>query len=142
MRTGPNVPPPGDDRELKRALRAAVTPPFDAVDWDGLHERIMSEARQKGSRAPRGTYGWVTRWSARGIPLTAGSLAAAATVILLLLPSRMAPVTEMPSPGAWPTAEEMFSSLPDETRLLLNAGADVESMITALMVHGRDGGGS
>lgn len=134
MTKDPSAFRPSDD-ELKEALQAAVRKPFDEVDWDRLREGIMADAETHFHSATGRPYDWVTAWSSRGIPVAASALAAAAAVALLWIVPIMRPGGEAP-PGFWPVAEELVLSLPESTRLLLSAGSDGDSMLTALMVYG------
>lgn len=134
MTKDPSASRPSDE-ELKEALQAAVRKPFDEVDWDRLRDGIMADAVTH-FRSPAGrSYDWVTAWSSPGIPVAASALAAAAAVVLLWIAPIVRPAGETP-PGFWPVAEELVSSLPESTRLLLSAGSDEDSLLTALMVYG------
>lgn len=123
------------DEELKGALQAAVRKPFGEVDWGRLHDRIMADAETHVRDAAARPYDMVMAWSSRGIPVAAGALAAAAAAALLWIVPIMRPVGQAP-PGFWPVAEELISSLPENTRLWLSAGSDEDSLLTALMVYG------
>lgn len=133
----PNARGPSD-RELKAALRAALAAPFDEVDWERLHARIAvaAEARRAAAAAPKRTSEWMVAWSRRGIPAVAAALAAAIAALLVLPIERRAPDPQ--PPGFWPVAEELMSNLPEETRSLLLAGEDMESLLRAVMADGRE----
>jgi hypothetical protein len=130
-----NTHEPGDG-ELKEALRSAITPPLGAVDWERLHERIMTDARRRATPTPMRASEWVAAWSRRGIPAVASALAAAIAALLILPIERRAAVPQ--PPGFWPVAEELVSSLPEETRRMLLAGDDVDSLLGAVMADGRE----
>jgi hypothetical protein len=121
------------DPELRRVLRAALAQRFDDVDWDRLHGGIMAAAAH---RAETGGRAWecVARWSARGVPAAAAALVAA-VVILWIMPAGRATADPGP-PGFWPVAEELLANLPEETRRLLGAGADDETMLRAVLADG------
>lgn len=123
--------PGREDRELRAALKAALAAPVEEVDWDGLHGRIMTDAEASVRRRPDRAFARVAAWSSRGIPLAAGALAAAA----LALWFAPAPGASTPPPEFWPVAQELISMLPEETRLLLDAGTDVESLLLAMTAH-------
>jgi hypothetical protein len=125
------------DQELKAALRAALAAPFDEVDWERLHARIVAaEARRAAAATPKHTSEWMVAWARRGIPAVAAALAAAIAALLVLPIERRTPDPQ--PPGFWPVAEELMSNLPEETRSLLLAGEDVESLLRAVMADGRE----
>jgi hypothetical protein len=125
-----------DDGELKAALRSVVRPPVDDVDWGRLQDRIMVAATRCSSASPVHATEWVAAWSRRGIPAVASALAAAMAA-LLILPVERRTVDAQP-PGFWPVAKELMSNLPEETRRLLLAGEDAESLMRAVMADGRE----
>jgi acyl-CoA synthetase (AMP-forming)/AMP-acid ligase II len=124
------------ERELKAALHSAVTPPVDDVDWHRLHERIMAAAEARSAAVPRRASEWVAAWSRRGIPAVAAALAAGLVALLIVPIERRAPDPQ--PPGFWPVAEELMSNVPEETRRLLLAGDDVESLLRAVLADSRE----
>ena len=98
---------PGD--MLTRAVRAASPePPFEAVDWDALHGRIMVQAPGILARSTIRRSWWdvAAAWAARGIPIAAASAAAAALALAfggIPTPSRLA---EYEALAALPTTLE------------------------------------
>ena len=126
------------DEEWRRALRAATAPPMDEVDWAGLRHAIISEAERRfeAPRAP--VYRTVSHWSSRGIPVAAAALLAAC-LVLWTLPATGSSADTAP-PGFWPVAEELVRGLPDETRQILDASTDVESMIRAMVASAAEEG--
>lgn len=131
MTEDPRHVEPGD-RELKRALKAAVTTRLEEVHWDGLYERIMADAEARVGDSQERTFARVAAWWSRGVPAATAALAAA-VLALWILPAPPAP--EAPPPEFWPVAQELMSNLPEDTHLLLDAGRDVEGMLTALMMY-------
>lgn len=128
------------DRELRNALRAAVPTPFAEVDWDRLHRGIMADGRAHFAAASGDALGWIEAWSTRGIPLAAGALAAAATIVTLWIAPIVRSAPDAQHPASRPVAEELMSGLPEGSRLLLNARTDVASMLLAVMLYrGEDG---
>jgi hypothetical protein len=120
------------DEELKEALKDALAAPFDEVDWEALHGRILADAETRVTRRSEPAVARVAAWSTRGIPMAAAALAAA-VVALWIAPAPHGETT--PPPEFWPVAEALMSTLPEDTRLLLDAGRDVESMLMAMVVN-------
>jgi hypothetical protein len=133
MSDEPGSPGPGD-AELKAALHAALAAPFDDVDWDHLHARIVADAERRVGAAPRRAYDWVAAWSARATPAAAAALAAA-ILSLLILPIERRSAEPQP-PGFWPVAEVLVSNLPESTRRMLLAADDFESLLQAILADG------
>jgi hypothetical protein len=127
-------------QELRRALQDAVSHRFDDVDFERLRARIVADARE--GRAGGGAAHWelVQRWSRRGIPAAAALLAAGIAALLILPPA----TTEPAAAGAvfWPVAEELLSGVPDDTRLLIEAGSDVERLLNLMLAHEPADGGT
>jgi hypothetical protein len=138
-----------DDDLVSSMLRDALADRFDGVDFDALQARIVGDANARSARAAIGNHAtsrapdaasWRTmaRWSARGIPVAATLLAAGVAAIVLLSPAR-----EQPAPaGFWPVAEDLMSTLPADTRLLIDAGTNIESLLTAMLASAEQEGGS
>lgn len=132
MKKERDVPRP--DEELKRALQTAVATPSSTVDWDRMYDRIMAEARSRLADARPQTWDYMASWSSHGIPLGTAALVAA---IITLWSLPLAELGGEPSPaGFWPVAEELISGLPEDTRQLLNAGTELEDLLTALAQRG------
>jgi hypothetical protein len=119
------------DPQLRAALKDVLAAPVDDVDWDRLHGQIMADAWARGRRRPERAFARVAAWSPRGIPLAAAALVAAALALWIAPP----PPARTPPPEFWPVAQELISALPEETRLLLDAGTDVESLLRAMSVN-------
>jgi acyl-CoA synthetase (AMP-forming)/AMP-acid ligase II len=124
-----------NDGELKAALRSAVRPTGNDVDWERLHERIMDAAAACRPASPARASDWIAAWSRRSIPAVASVLAAAVATLLFLPIERQ--TRDAQPPGFWPVAEELMSDLPEETRRMLLAGEDMESLLRAVMADGR-----
>jgi hypothetical protein len=139
---------PGDgeldaDDELRAALSAAVPePPLDAVDWDGLHERITTAAVpllvRPAQRTPAGAW-WqpLAGWSPRGIPL-----AAAASLLLVLgagmLRTEAAPFTAHAVAYFWTVEEELAWGTASGGRPLLDEVSDDGILDVALFYDGEE----
>lgn len=120
----------GDKQEVRSALQDALSDRFDGVDWERLHARILADAARP---AALGAQPWdvVASWASRGIP-AAGALLAAAVVALLILPLN-ARSDAAAAAALLPVAEELMASVPEETRLLLHAGSDLESLLNLVL---------
>jgi hypothetical protein len=128
--SGDRDPDPRTAQVVRPALQRALSDRFDGVDWDALHARIMADA---ATRQPAVAEPWslVARWAYRGIP-AAGALLAAGLAALLILPLDSRPAAAAP-PGFWPVAEELMAGVPEDTRRLIDAGADVASLLDLVL---------
>lgn len=119
------------DEELRVALREVLAPPVGDVDWRELHARIMGDAERRQMESSASALGRVSAWSRGGTPFAAAVLLAA-SLVLWIVPAPPRPADAAP-PGFWPVAEELLAGLPHESRQLLNAGTDVETMLAAVV---------
>jgi hypothetical protein len=133
---------PERDAAFAAELAAALPRPApEAVDWDGLHARVMAGAApvlraRRATGAGAAAAGWLDAlagWSRPGVP--AGGLAAIAMIALLLvLPARPGG----PAGGADPAQEaaeritvqdELLAGVADDVRPLVVAGGDADVLL-------------
>jgi hypothetical protein len=123
-----------DDLGVRAALQHELRDRFDGVAWEPLHDRIVAAAlaRHAGLRGPSEV---LAAWSPRAA-VAAGLLTAAGLLALLLIPDG-ADADAVP-PGFWPVAEELLAAAPEETRMLLNAGAQPEGLLELIVPAARE----
>lgn len=122
---------------LREALRAALAPPYDEVDWDELHRRVMAASAARIPAARARARDWIVAWAPRAIPITAAALAAAIAVVFLGAPAPRAPAAhEAPPPEFWPVAVELFAGLDREAARLIGAGENVADWLAAVFSAG------
>jgi hypothetical protein len=126
---------PDDEQELRSALQHALADRFDGVDWEDLRARILAAAAVRAPGEAPEPLTLVARWAKRGIP-AAGALLAAGIAALLVVPPGTRPDAGAAT-GFWPVAEELMADVPEETRRLIDAGSDVESMLNLVLAHER-----
>jgi hypothetical protein len=145
LRDGSLRDEPERDADLAAALAAALPRPApEAVDWDGLHARVMAGARpvlqaRRGLPPGAAERGWLDAlagWSRPGVP--AGGLAVLALILLLvLLPARPGhPPGAAGDGGAAPVAaeritmqDELMRGVADDLRPLVLAGGDADILL-------------
>lgn len=123
------------DPELREAVREAfASPPYDAVDWNALHGRIMAAAAPalEWTRRPSG-WDILAGWSRRGLPLAA-SAAAAALVLVLggVFDARLGPDTDA-AHGIATVEDALAGALPEPARSLVLAASEQEALINAVV---------
>lgn len=125
----------GREAELQARLRETLPdPPLDAVDWAGLHARILMRSApllRTGRTSRPGVWQTLSAWASRGIPLTA---AAAAALALLL---GYGPDRRVDAAGAQfrTVEEELADGLSAGSAPLLMAGASDDELLDALLFY-------
>lgn len=136
-----------DDELVPSLLRDALAHRFDDVDFDALESRIVAQAGARSTHTVVGhapsqpddpSWRAMARWSGRGIPVAATLLAAGIAAIALL----PRPHEQAEPAGFWPVAEDLMATLPADTRLLIDAGTNVESLLTAMLASAEQEDGS
>lgn len=123
------------DPELQEAVREAfASPPYDAVDWNALHGRIMAAAAPALERKRRPS-GWdvLGGWSRRGVPLVATAAAAAMVLVFGgVFDALIGPATVAVHDVA--TVEDaLASALPEPARSLVLSDSEQEALINAVV---------
>jgi hypothetical protein len=121
-----------DEQVIRSALQDALRDRFDGVDWDRLCDRIVADAVSRGGVAQRPVE-ILAAWSVRGA-VAAGALFAAGLAVLLFV-SDSGEADTVP-PGFWPVAEELIAGVPEDTRRLIEAGADVDGLLRLMVADG------
>jgi hypothetical protein len=137
--------------------RVSAEPPVDAVDWSGLHARIMAAAAPAladaassmpvlagasssagGPAVPATWWQFTADRAFRGGPLVAGAAAVVALLFVVVTGVDRA-VPDSGGESAFRTVEEeLYYGLSDAARPLLLAGAEAGVLLDAALFQGEE----